>query len=274
VAVRGSALAVVLAVVLAGCAPGSAPQQPLKPKLKPPAIGKAGVLRVAVDAHYPPFASLEGSAIVGIDADVAFALAQQLRLTPVLVDVPSTGTADALHAKRVDVALGGVSITKAAVSDVAIATSYLSDVPGIFVPKSGGTAFDLATMKIAAQQGSQAYWLLKGRVPDANLITFPTLREAFEALSDGRADAVAGDGIVGGYISRDFPGVVMTAQLADAVPLAVMVARDDAVLEPAVRGAVDALAGGGVLDAIRHKWLGALVPFGSAASSNAATPTR
>lgn len=246
--------------MLAGCA--SAPRAARKlptPKLRPPAIARAGVLRVAVDAHYPPFASFEDGRLVGIDGDVAEALAAQLGLTAEFVDVPADGIGAALREKRADVALGGVPITEAALSEVTVATSYLSDAPVLFSRGTSVTVDDLASIpRIAVQKQSPSYWLLRGKVGEERLLVVPSLREAFAAASAGKADAVAGDAIVGGYIRREFPQLLYAGQLADATPLAVTSGKDSSQIEPAVREAMDELAATGVLDAIRGKWLGDL----------------
>lgn len=256
--VAALALAAAFTLVLSACT--STPPSPgaSAPKLHSPAIGKDGVLRIAVDAHYPPYASFDGKQVVGLDADVAAALAGQLGLKPEFVDVPGEQLDAALREKRADVALGGVTVPEAALSDVAVATSYLSDAPVLFARDASVSAEALDGVRVAVQKGSLAYWLVRVRVPQDRLVALPTLRDAFTAIASGKADAVVGDGIVAGYVHRDFPALRYVGQLGDAAPLAVTVAKDGASIEAPVREAMDELAATGVLDAIRGKWLGDL----------------
>lgn len=269
-----SAVVAVAAVSLAACTPGAtSTATPRTPKLKPPAIASAGVLRVTVDASYPPFAARQGARFVGIDADVAAALADELGLKLELVDARPGAFGKTLREHRADVALGGVAITQAALSDFTIAGSYLTDGPGLFATDGTLTPDALQGVRVAVQKGSPAYWAMSAQ-PGTKLVVVPSLRQAFTALSAGKADAVAGDTIVGAYIRRDFAGVRFMGQLGDATPLGVAVPTGAQSLEAAVRDALDALTGTGVLDAIRSKWEGdlpALSVGGSTETSSAET---
>jgi polar amino acid transport system substrate-binding protein len=271
----GAAL-VATAFSVAACSSAPSPKaQVLTPKVKPPVIAKAGVLHVAVDSSYPPFAAKQDGTIVGIDADVAAALAQELGLKLVLVDVKPDALALALRHHTVDVGLGAIPITQASLSNVTIASSYLIDGPALFAKDTSLTAAGISGVPVAVQKGSQAYWALMAR-PGAKLVAVTSLRDAFKALSNGSAQAVAGDALVAGYIRRDFPGVGFVGQLGEATPLGVSVAADAKQLGAAVSDALDKLAGTGVIDAIRSKWEGdlpALTVSGSPEASSAIATT-
>lgn len=256
-----------VAAVLSGC--GSAPAssgRAVAPKLRPPGIAKAGVLRVAVDASYPPFAAKDATGFTGLDVDVASALAARLGLRAEFVDVPVGSLSAALREKRADIALGGLPMTDAALSDVAVATSYLSDAPVLFSREGSTVPEGVAGLRIGVQKESAAYWLLRAKVGEDALVAAASLREAFDRLAAGDVDAVAGDALVGGYILREYQTLRMTTQLADAIPLAVLVPKDADAVESVVRDEMDVLAGGGVLDAIRAKWVAQLPPLRLAAA--------
>ncbi len=68
----------------------------IQPQVTPPAIKEAGTLRVGVDLAYPPFAGEDNGQKVGIDIDVASALAERLGLKVALVDVKASEAATAL----------------------------------------------------------------------------------------------------------------------------------------------------------------------------------
>jgi polar amino acid transport system substrate-binding protein len=271
-----AAALVAVAFSLAACGSATAPKaQVLTPKVKPPVIAKAGLLRVAVDTSYPPFAARQDGTIVGIDADVAGALAQELGLKLVLVDVRPDTLALALRHHNVDVGLGAIPITQASLSNVTIASSYLIDGPALFAKDTSLTAAVISGVPVAVQKGSQAYWALMAQ-PGAKLVAVASLRDAFTALSDGKAQAVAGDALVAGYIRRDFAGVRFIGQMGEATPLGVSVAADAKQLGGVVSDALDKLAGTGVIDAIRSKWEGdlpALTVSGSAVPSSAVATT-
>jgi polar amino acid transport system substrate-binding protein len=264
VAVRSTVVVLLVAVtVLVGCS--KAEEEPvLVPTIAPPLIAEAGVLRVGVDLDYPPFASVVESQQVGIEVDVAAALADRLGLKLELVDLDANGGAAALSAGRIDIAMGATSITEAVLVDVSSAGSYLIDGVGLFsraetvsvVPTI--TAEQIGSYKVATQEGSPSFWELESEFDPGFTMGFPTLREAFQAVEAGEAEVVMCDAIVGGYIASDFPGILMISQYGPAVPLGITVAKDAPELEKAVRDALDALASEGVLSAIRQKWVGSL----------------
>ena len=102
------AAAACLAMVLAGCSSQQSYTPPEKSAtVSSPAIGKSGTLRVGVNAGSPPLAGSPSSSskIVGIDVDVAAALADQLGLKLEIVDV-GTDPEAALKEGKVDVAMG------------------------------------------------------------------------------------------------------------------------------------------------------------------------
>ena len=266
VARRAVSLSIVLALTVAlalsaGCS--SEPETPvLEPKIAPPVIGKAGVLRVGVDADYPPFAGKDQGTEAGIDVDIAAAIAERLGLRLELVPVKPDTVAAAINDGRVDIALGATTITDAVLADMSTAGSYLINGPALFsVVESGTPAPELDLgglrgLRVAAQSESAAYWVIESEYGAEYAHTFGTLREAFEALVAGDEDVVAGDAAVGAYIARDFDGVRIVGQIGTAAPLGVVVRKDAVELEAEVRGVLDALSSEGVLGTITRKWLG------------------
>lgn len=264
------ALAMVLALVgaVAGCKKG--PDAPaLRPEIAPPVIGSEGVLKAGMDLDYPPFAGVDGGAEAGIDVDVAAAIAERLGLRLELVDVKAEEMASALNDGTVDIMLGATPVTEAVLADVSSAGSYLIDALGVFAVIAEGSEVATVTIdqlpgkRVAAQEGSPAFWELQAEFGEGFVLAYPSLREAIAALAAGEADYVVGDAAVGAYIARDFAdaesgAVAFVGQLASGLPLGVAVKKDATELELAVRSALDALAADGTLDTIRSKWLGDL----------------
>lgn len=262
---RLTAFVMVLALTFAlGACKKEAEEPAVQPKIAPPVIGEEGVLKAGVDLDYPPFAGVDGGREAGIDVDIAAAIAERLGLKLELVDVKPDGVASALNSGKVDIMLGATAITDAVLADVSSAGSYLIDGPAIFSTETSGsvtttlTAGDLVGKRVAAQQGSPAFWELESEFGEGFTTAFPSLREAFEALESGTIDVVVGDAAVGAYISRDFDGVGFAGQYAPGKPLGIAVKKDATELESQVRTILDELAADGTLDTIRSKWLGAL----------------
>ena len=255
-------LLVTCALGVPGCS--SAQSAKLEPKVAPPAIKEVGTLKVGVDLSYPPFGGTDAGKQAGIDIDVASALAAKLGLTTSFVDVKPSESATALAAGKVDVVFSA-PYSQESFARSTLAGSYLSDGPAFFIATESTAAVvpsmtldALTAPKIGAQEGSAAFWKLQSEFGAESLVGYPTLRDALNALREGKVGVAAGDALVGGYIIRDMPTVHFAGQVEPAVPLGVAVALDNVNLGDAVRNALDGLSVDGVLDAIRTKWVGSL----------------
>jgi len=254
-----SAVAVALAVT--GCT-GVITTPTLTPKIAPPLIGSAGVLKVAVDLSYPPFAGTVKGQNVGLDIDVAAAVAEQLGLKLEIVDADPSAAMGLVKDGSVDMILGGLTVESAVASQVAFAGTYISDAPAVFAATGTSVSVDaLGTKRVAVQTGSLAYWLLLGKYGDAPLMQVASLDEALSAVDSGTADVAAGDALVGAYLLRDHSELQYEGQLGSAFPLGAGVSQSKPDLETQIRAALDKLASQGVLETIRHKWIGELPPL-------------
>lgn len=255
------ALIALLALTLAttaACSTSAEPEPGPPPKVAPPVIGQEGVLRVGVDLSYPPYGGVDKEREAGIDIDVASAIASALNLDLQLVRVAAEDASAALKNGSVDMVMS-VPFTEDAVMGATFAGWYVESGPALFASQDASvTPADLGKLRIAAQKGSAAYWQLTYALGDDGVISAETLREAFDALEAGDVDVVAGDALVGAYLARDFEGIGFASQLAPATPVGIVVATDAADLESEIRQTLDSLATGGVLDAIRAKWVDGL----------------
>lgn len=254
------ALALVVALAaLVGCSnEESAEETQLEPKISPPVILAEGVLKVGLDLSYPPFGAEVDGKEVGLDIDVAAAVAERLGLRVELVDV-GNDYVDALNEDRVDVALGAIPINEAVLADVSFAGSYIDGGPAYFsAVETTQTIRSLGGKVVAAQQGSESFWLMNAMYGEDFAKAYPTLREAVAAVASGEADVVVGDAVVTAYIARDYPSVRFVQFVGEPVPYGIAVSKDADELEAAVREALDGLVADGVLDAIRAKWVAAV----------------
>jgi len=208
-------LVVTIAAGITGCGGGAPEEGPsLTPVVEPPVIAEEGVLRVGVDMAYPPFAATVDGATVGIDVDVAAAVAERLGLRLELVDVKRADMTAALDSGEIDVMLGAVPIADAVLANVTTAGSYIVDGPAFFARSSGETSASvvatvtpeqLPAMRVGAQASSEAFWELENEYGEGFVQSFDTLKDAIVALEAGELDVVAGDAVVGAYIARDIP---------------------------------------------------------------------
>lgn len=261
-----SAVALVMAFVLSGCSSieGLLNKTPYEPKGKDPVvvaptIGEDGVLRVGVDTSNPPLAGMNGSGkIIGIDVDLAAALADEFGLKVSIVDVGSD-PAGALKEGKVDIVMG---VDKAdAGDDFWVSDSYLPTGIALFSLEEGAAvpvAGDGSTF--AAQISSKSAWAITNEFGDDVLVSSTTLNDAFASLSKGEVKYVAADAVVGLYAARTQNlDVYISAMLLAPSGYSIGVATDNAELQKLVGEAVKKLSGNGVIGVIEMKWLGKAV---------------
>jgi polar amino acid transport system substrate-binding protein len=263
------ALATVAALVLVGGCTAGIGAATLKPRLSPPDIGSKGVLRAAIDLGYPPFGGTVKGQRVGLDVDVAAAMAEQLGLKLEIVNATPTVGAELARAGKVDIVMGGLTVEQAVALQLAYAGTYVTDSSAVFATEvTTLTIGDLSSKRVAVQSGSASYWFLLDEYGEGPLVVVPTLLEAMKAVPEGKADLVAGDALLATYIGRNVPGLRYGGQLMPAFPIGVGVAQDKAKLEAEVRSILDKLSSQGVLETFRRKWAGDLPKFTVPASAS------
>jgi polar amino acid transport system substrate-binding protein len=153
----------------------------------------------------PLYPTADGRRVVGLDADLAAAIARLLgvRLTVLPVD-----RFDALFLPlgrgEVDVALGGISRTAARASALAFSIPYLTSGHEVFVLDSGRFAslreMNQPAIKVGARAGSTGLSFIERELPRASLRGYASIGDLFSALLRREIDACLAHGTVG----RDF----------------------------------------------------------------------
>jgi polar amino acid transport system substrate-binding protein len=113
-------------------------------------------VRIAMDATYPPFESLDPSGnIVGFDKDIADALCAQMKVTCEFTNQAWDGIIPGLLANKYDAILSSMSITEERKQQIDFTEKYYNTPPAIAVPVDsplkGVTPDDLKGITIGAQ---------------------------------------------------------------------------------------------------------------------------
>lgn len=226
------------------------------PAVSKPVVAQEGVLRVGVNANNAPLAGQPSSStkIVGIDVDMAAALADQLGLKLEVVDV-STDAAGALTSGKVDVVMG---VNKSDSPSFWTSDTYLPTAVALFAQSSNSTVpANSASTKIAAQVSSNSAWAVTNEFDNSTITTTEDLKSAFSALESGKVQYVAADAVVGSYVSNNAGmDVHMVALMQQASGYCVGVLDGNTQLKQAVSNALSAMNSNGVSSVIQKKWLG------------------
>lgn len=250
-------------VALAGCSSQQSYTPSEKsPTISSPTIGKDGTLRVGVNTNNAPLAGQPSgsSKIVGIDVDIAAALADTLGLKLEIVDV-GTDPEGALSDGKVDIVMG---IDK---SDTSVifwkSDTYLPTAVALF-SASSSTAVPGKTSnpKIAAQVSSKSAWAVTNEYGDDALTPTTDLKSAFSSLDSGQVQFVAADAVIGTYAAHsagDTASIIALMQQPGGY--CVGISDSNADLKQAVSNALSTITGNGVVSVIETKWLGTALDF-------------
>ena len=226
-------------------------------------IRESGVWRVGMDPSFPPFENLDGATgqPVGLDVDLANAIAGRWGVRAEIVGVGFDELLDAVTAHRVDSAISALPVVAHRTQEVAFSAPYVEAGVLLVAPRENPItkSDDLAGRRLAAEWGSagDAQARALQREVDGNLTL--VLREspdlALRAVVDGEADAAAVDAVSlalfdGGEGS---PGRRRRAAARD--PYVIVVPVDAPQLLAAINATLAELAADGTLAAIQARWL-------------------
>lgn len=246
-------VALCLALPLAGCSSSSYTPQLKDQTVNNSALNTAGTLRVGINASNAPYATQSNGSIVGIDVDIAAALADEMGLKLELVDV-GTATDTAFARENVDIVMG----VEEANSAYWMSEDYMNSGIALFSLTEGAQAPTAAgSFKVAAQSSSMSAWEVTDHFGESCLENTGDPNAAFEMLSTGSVNYVAAESTIGEYVIHT-SGIdaYPIALLQDATPRTIAVASANQELQQAVTSALSTLVDGGVIEVIEGRWLG------------------
>lgn len=162
-------------------------------------IKERGVLRVAVFSDKPPFGYIdENGDNQGYDVVVAKRLAKDLLGDESKVEFVLTeaqNRIDVLKSDKVDITLANFTVTDERAQQVDFANPYMKVAIGLASSKDKSITSidDLKGKKLIVNKGTTAETYFTENYPEIELVKFDQNTEAFEALKDGRGDAIAHD---------------------------------------------------------------------------------
>jgi polar amino acid transport system substrate-binding protein len=217
-------------------------------------------LRVGVDPAHPPFAFYADDSLVGLDIDLAHALAAALGVSAQFVPLGYDGLYDALKIGQVDVLIAGVAIDPARSGLARYSAPYLNAGLALVSADSGGVGsmHDLPGKRLALEFGSEAdaearRWLR--RVLPFTILPYAQPDHALDAVRLGAADAALVDAVTARLYLRDHPDWAHRFSHVTVLPIAIATHADHARLGAALDRALESLFQSGTIDYLLEKWL-------------------
>jgi len=220
-----------------------------------PTIGQAGVLRVGVNSSNTPFSTQVSGKVVGLDVDVAAALADEMGLDLQIVDVGSDPEG-ALADGTVDIVMN-MDKSDTAVS-CWLSDPYVQTAVALFATASDATMPTVASKpSIEAQSASMSAWEVSTQFGDSSLKTTTDLKTAFSDLKGGTTKYVAADAVIGSYVNyTSGSGAKIIGLMQKSGGYCIGVANSNSDLKTAISSALSAISNQGILSIIETKWLG------------------
>ncbi len=165
------------------------------------AIKQRGEIIMLTNAQFPPFEYQgDDGSVMGVDPDLAQAVADKLGVKLNIVDMDFDGIVDALKAGKGDFAAAGMTITEERLKQVDFTNEYVTSSQMVVIPTGSDITADDAVLSgknIAVQEGTTGDWYASGdtentgsEIKDANVLRFKSGVEAGMMLAQGKADAM------------------------------------------------------------------------------------
>ncbi|MBO7249931.1 MAG: transporter substrate-binding domain-containing protein, partial [Clostridia bacterium] len=118
-----------------------------------PDAGTKLTLKMGTNAEFPPYEYYENGVIVGIDAEIAKAIADKLGMELEIVDMKFDAILASVQSGGVDMGVAGMTITDERLESVNFSVSYATGVQVVIVKADSDIASpdDLAGKKIGVQ---------------------------------------------------------------------------------------------------------------------------
>ncbi len=159
------------------------------------AIKASGKLVVTTEATYPPFEfQNKDGEIVGLDASLAQALADDLGVELELQNIDFASVVTEVQAGNADMAIAGLSPTEDRKKSVDMSDLYYGGGQVLLILEENAenftTAESLAGKTIATQKGAIQETLMKEQFADSTPLLLPKFPQCIQELKTGTCDAV------------------------------------------------------------------------------------
>ena len=243
-----------------------APKTETEPTAEPAAFTTAveGKLVMATNAAFPPYEYYDGSEIVGIDAEIAKAIADKLGLELVIEDMEFDSITEAVKGGKADIGMAGMTVTPERLEEVNFTDSYSTGIQVVIVTQDSDitSVDDLfaegANHVVGVQRNTTGDIYTTGDIEDAGLGTIDRYSkgsEAVQALKTGKVDCV----VIDNEPAKAFVSEVEGLKILDTEYVEEMYAgamsKDNEALYEAVNAALKELIADGTVQGIVDKYI-------------------
>lgn len=222
------------------------------------AMADGDTLVMATNAEFPPYEYHEGDEIVGIDAEVAALIAEELGMTLEIEDMAFDSILAAVQSGKADIAMAGITVTDERKMVVNFSDTYTKATQVVIVTEDSEIASpdDLTGKTIGVQLGTTGD-IYAGDVEDATVERYSKGFEAVQALMQGKIDAVVIDGEPAKVFVEENEGIKLLDEAFTEEEYAIAVSKDNEELLEQINTALATLEENGKFDEVIAKYIGA-----------------
>lgn len=221
-----------------------------------------GTLTILTSPDFPPFESLENGEYVGLDIEIAKAVAEKLGYTPEFKTLQFDGIIPAVAAGgQGDIGISGFTVDPDRAKQVDFTETYYIDDQAIAVMDSSDIteanateALNQAGVIIAVQSGTTGETYVQENFPNATVQPYGNSTDAFAALQSGQANAVCTNlAVVQSMIQTAYQDARIVEQVATGEEYAIAVSQDNPALTKEINEALKELTADGTIDELVQK---------------------
>ncbi|MDL2249846.1 basic amino acid ABC transporter substrate-binding protein [Lachnospiraceae bacterium OttesenSCG-928-J05] len=215
-------------------------------------------LVMATNAEFPPYEYYDGDEIVGIDVEIAGAIAKELGLELKVEDMAFDSINVAVDSGKADIGAAGMTVTEKRLKNVDFSDSYATATQVIIVQEGSDIkgVDDLVGKSVGVQLGTTGD-ILAADIEDVTMERFNKGTEAVMTLAQGKIDCVIIDNQPAKvFVEKNEGLVILDEKFADE-EYAISIKKGNQELLDKVNKALKTLKDSGELDKIIAKYISA-----------------
>lgn len=218
---------------------------------------KEGTLTMATNAQFPPYEYYDGKDIIGIDADIAKAIADKMGLELKIEDMEFDSIITAVSTGKADLGLAGMTVDPDRQKNVDFSDPYATGVQVIIVKEDSTIAKpdDLKGKKIGVQLATTGDQYATGDYGKDSVVQYNKGSDAVMALTQGQVDAVIIDNEPAKSYVEANKGLKILDTKYVTENYAACISKDNTGLTKAVNKALAELKADGTLQKIVDKYI-------------------
>ena len=223
-----------------------------------------GTITFATSPDFPPFENLEGDEYVGLDIEIAKAVAQEMGLTPEFKTLQFDAIIPAIASGgQADAGISGFTVDPERAKEIDFTETYYIDDQAIAVMKGGTITAENADAElnkegviIAVQSGTSGEAYVQENYPNATVQPYGNSTDAFAAMQSGQANAVCTNlAVVQKMLADAYQDAEIVKSIATGEEYAIVVSQDNPALTKAINEALAKLQADGTIDKLIEQYL-------------------